>query len=148
MGLEAQSSSQDRSSQQPLRGPALLSSLGQCDPNPLFGFASAYPELEAAVRGRGLIQGLVCAEGLATGDSLAVNGCCLTLTERGPEDGELYFDLLAETLRLTNLGALQEGDLVNLERALRVGSVDRIIAAADIRPYVIDALERGIARHV
>ena len=34
-----------------------------------------------------------------------------------------------------------------IERALRVGSVDRIIAAADIRPYVIDAIERGIARH-
>jgi acetyl-CoA carboxylase carboxyltransferase component len=34
-----------------------------------------------------------------------------------------------------------------IERALRVGSVDRIIAAADIRPYVIDAVERGIARH-
>jgi acetyl/propionyl-CoA carboxylase alpha subunit/acetyl-CoA carboxylase carboxyltransferase component len=34
-----------------------------------------------------------------------------------------------------------------IERALRVGSVDRIIAAAELRPYVIDALERGIARH-
>jgi hypothetical protein len=33
-----------------------------------------------------------------------------------------------------------------IERALRVGSVDRIIAAAELRPYVIDALERGIAR--
>ncbi len=34
-----------------------------------------------------------------------------------------------------------------IERALRVGSVDRIIAAADLRPYVVDALERGMARH-
>jgi hypothetical protein len=34
-----------------------------------------------------------------------------------------------------------------IERALRVGSVDRIIAAADLRPYAIDALERGMARH-
>ena len=34
-----------------------------------------------------------------------------------------------------------------IERALRVGSVDRIIAASDLRPYVVDALERGIARH-
>jgi len=33
-----------------------------------------------------------------------------------------------------------------IERALRVGSVDRIIAAADLRPYVVDALERGMAR--
>ena len=35
-----------------------------------------------------------------------------------------------------------------IERALRVGSVDRIIAAAELRPYVVDALERGIARDV
>ncbi len=34
-----------------------------------------------------------------------------------------------------------------IERALRVGSVDRIIAAAELRPYVVDALERGMARH-
>ena len=33
-----------------------------------------------------------------------------------------------------------------IERALRVGSVDRIIAAAELRPYVIDALERGMAK--
>ena len=35
-----------------------------------------------------------------------------------------------------------------IDRALRVGSVDRIIAAEALRPYVIDALERGIARHL
>jgi hypothetical protein len=33
-----------------------------------------------------------------------------------------------------------------VERALRVGSVDRIIAARELRPYVVDALERGMAR--
>jgi riboflavin synthase len=50
------------------------------------------------------------------GDSIAVNGCCLTVTEN-QEDG-LAFDLLAETLRRTNLGALAPGAPVNLERAL------------------------------
>ena len=41
------------------------------------------------------------------GDSIAVNGCCLTVTVR---DGErVSFDLLAETLRLTNLGSLAAG---------------------------------------
>lgn len=70
--------------------------------------------------GRLSLRGGVCAEGLAIGDSLAVNGCCLTLAELGPEE-ELRFDLLAETLRLTNLGDLRKGDLVNLERALKVG---------------------------
>jgi riboflavin synthase len=56
------------------------------------------------------------ASGAALGDSIAVNGCCLTVCER---DGELLqFDLLAETLRCTNLGGLKEGSLVNLEPAL------------------------------
>ena len=51
-----------------------------------------------------------------TGDSVAVNGCCLTVT--GIDAGHLNFDLLAETLRCTNLGQLQEGSAVNLERPL------------------------------
>jgi riboflavin synthase len=50
------------------------------------------------------------------GDSVAVNGCCLTVTAR---DGDtLIFDLLAETLARTNLGQLAPGAPVNLERAL------------------------------
>ena len=54
------------------------------------------------------------------GDSIAVNGCCLTVTVR---DGErVSFDLLAETLRLTNLGALLPGTKVNLEPALGAGA--------------------------
>ena len=54
------------------------------------------------------------------GDSIAVNGCCLTVTVR---DGErVSFDLLAETLRLTNLGALLPGVKVNLEPALGAGA--------------------------
>jgi riboflavin synthase len=74
----------------------------------------------SASGGRLALRAGVCAQDLAIGDSLAVNGCCLTLAERDTRD-TLYFDLLAETLRLTNLGDLGEGDLVNLERALRVG---------------------------
>ena len=51
------------------------------------------------------------------GDSLAVNGCCLTVARR---DGRrLGFDVLEETRRLTNFQALQPGGLVNLERSLR-----------------------------
>ena len=54
------------------------------------------------------------------GDSIAVNGCCLTVTAR---DGDrLGFDLLAETLRLTNLGDLAPGARVNLEPALGAGA--------------------------
>jgi riboflavin synthase len=56
---------------------------------------------------------------VALGDSVAVNGCCLTLAEAG--DGVLHFDLLKQTLAVTSLGGLQAGSLVNLERAMRVG---------------------------
>lgn len=50
------------------------------------------------------------------GQSVAVNGCCLTSTGETP--GVLVFDLLNETLNRTNLGALVPGSVVNLERAL------------------------------
>ena len=51
------------------------------------------------------------------GDSVAVNGCCLTVTQF--DAGHLWFDLLAETRRLTNFAELRAGSLVNLERSLR-----------------------------
>ena len=58
--------------------------------------------------------------GVRLGDSIAVNGCCLTVTLT--QDGVLVFDLLEETLKKTNLGALKPGFVVNLERSLAVGS--------------------------
>jgi riboflavin synthase len=59
---------------------------------------------------------------VAIGDSIAVNGCCLTVVDA---DGEGFVaDVMPETARRTNLGALRPGDAVNLEAALRVG--DRI----------------------
>jgi riboflavin synthase len=51
------------------------------------------------------------------GDSIAVNGCCLTVAERSA--GEVAFDAVRETLDRTSLGALRPGGRVNLERALR-----------------------------
>jgi riboflavin synthase len=59
--------------------------------------------------------GLV-SQDIRIGDSVAVNGCCLTVT--GCDGKLLNFDLLAETLRCTNLGQLHEESLVNLERPL------------------------------
>ena len=56
---------------------------------------------------------------LVLGDSVAINGCCLTVAELMPQG--IAFDLLAQTLRVTSLGALRDGSLVNLERALQVG---------------------------
>lgn len=57
--------------------------------------------------------------GIELGASIAHNGCCLTVTE--VNDDLVAFDLMAETLRLTNLGALQVGDRVNVERAAKFG---------------------------
>lgn len=56
------------------------------------------------------------------GESVAVNGVCLTVAELSR--GLLAFDVIPETLGKTNLGALAAGDMVHVERALRVG--DRI----------------------
>jgi riboflavin synthase len=53
------------------------------------------------------------------GESIAVNGVCLTLADQ--REDELGFDVLEETLRKTNLGGLKAGSQVNLERALRYG---------------------------
>jgi riboflavin synthase len=56
---------------------------------------------------------------LSVGESVAVNGACLTVVQR---DAEFFrFQVGPETLRRTNLGDLRPGDRVNLERALRVG---------------------------
>ncbi|PYI72294.1 MAG: riboflavin synthase [Verrucomicrobia bacterium] len=52
-----------------------------------------------------------------TGDSIAVNGCCLTLASRRGND--LTFDLLEETIARTNLKKLLRNDQINLERPLR-----------------------------
>jgi riboflavin synthase len=56
---------------------------------------------------------------LALGDSVAVNGCCLTVSSLAGDGAG--FDLLAQTLRVTSLGALRTGSRVNLERAMMVG---------------------------
>lgn len=53
------------------------------------------------------------------GESIAVNGCCLTLTYA--DASLIRFDINHETLAKTNLGALQIGSHVNLERAMRLG---------------------------
>lgn len=56
---------------------------------------------------------------LAPGDSVAINGCCLTVAAL--DSNGTSFDLLAQTLRVTSLGDLKPGSCVNLERAMMVG---------------------------
>jgi riboflavin synthase len=59
------------------------------------------------------------AKQLSVGDSVAVNGACLTIV--GCDGGTFFFQIISETLRCTNLGELSGGDQVNLERALAAG---------------------------
>jgi riboflavin synthase len=59
------------------------------------------------------------AAGSTIGDSVAINGCCLTAI--AVEGGRLSFEAGEETLSRTNLGRLEQGHLVNLETSLRMG---------------------------
>jgi riboflavin synthase len=63
------------------------------------------------------IQALEIADGVKIGDSIAVNGGCLTVTSL--EGGVFTFEAIQETLDKTTLGGLQVGSRVNLERAMR-----------------------------
>ena len=54
------------------------------------------------------------------GSSVAVNGCCLTVTS-AEANGLVGFDVIAETARITNLGRLKNADPVNIEPSFRVG---------------------------
>ena len=58
-------------------------------------------------------------EGVRIGDSVAVNGGCLTVTAQ--QDGRFHFEAVRETLDRTSLGDLSPGARVNLERAMRAG---------------------------
>ena len=62
-------------------------------------------------------------QNLEIGASIAINGCCLTVTTFSEtlDKGLVHFDVIDETLRLTNLGTLKVGDQVNFERSLTVG---------------------------
>jgi riboflavin synthase len=64
------------------------------------------------------VQCSVVTEDARLGDSISVNGCCLTITTM-PDAGGFTADLMGETLRATSLGTLAAGSTVNLERALR-----------------------------
>lgn len=87
---------------------------------------------------------------LALGDSVAVNGCCLTVDR--VEGTRVEFDLLTQTMRVTSLGTLQVGSLCNLERAmgtngrfgghLVMGHVDSTGTVTSITPVGQDHMVR------
>ena len=67
---------------------------------------------------RYVISAEVVVDDLKIGDSISVNGVCLTIVKRGKDS--FYMDLVEETLNKSNLGELKVGDFVNLERAMKV----------------------------
>jgi riboflavin synthase len=83
--------------------------------------------IDVATRGDSAVlslsAGTICAD-LATGASIAVNGVCLTVTGATSAEslGHIEFDVMAETLNRSVIGALRPGDRVNLERAVRADS--------------------------
>ncbi|MFE2234995.1 riboflavin synthase [Streptomyces sp. NPDC059442] len=81
------------------------------------GEVTAVERLADASRFR--LRGPLVTEGAKHGDSIAVNGVCLTVVEFG--DGEFTADVMAETLLRSSLGALEVGSRVNLERPMAVG---------------------------
>jgi riboflavin synthase len=97
---------------------------------------------------------------LKLGDSVAVNGVCLTVVQT---DAVFHADVGPETLRVTTLGALDSGALVNLERPLRgdgrmgghfvQGHVDAVGQIADLRPesdflWLTVSFPRELARYM
>jgi len=86
------------------------------------GIVEEMGEVDAVIRCPGASRlGLRASrimQGLAAGDSVAVNGACLTVLDC--KRGGFSCDLSPETMRLTNLGELKTGDPVNLERAMRL----------------------------
>jgi riboflavin synthase len=85
------------------------------------------------------------AAGLTEGESVAVNGCCLTVTDWDIAAQTASFDLLMQTLKVTSLGDLAIGSLVNLERAMSMnarfgghfvqGHVDATVTILDWSPH-------------
>jgi riboflavin synthase len=112
------------------------------------------------------IRARKAVDGVALGDSIAVNGVCLTVTGVDPEadgTGVWSTDVMAETLRRSSLGAVGNGDRVNLERAVTVqtrlgghlvqGHVDGVGTVVSRTPgehweVVRIAVPDGLARYV
>jgi riboflavin synthase len=97
---------------------------------------------------------------LSPGDSLAVNGVCLTMTHT--DGGEIHADVGPETARVTTLGSLEPGSVVNLERPVKfdgrlgghlvLGHVDGVGSVEDIQPdsecsWITIAFPAGLAAY-
>ncbi len=130
---------------------------GIVGPGRVVSLATVGPWTRLVVRAPGLLTDVV------DGESVAVNGTCLTAAGR-PAPDELAFDLMPETLRRSNLGLLAPGDPVNVERSLRFGDrlgghfvqghvdgvaeVVAVVPEGDARLVRIRLRERRLARAI
>lgn len=102
------------------------------------------------------IEAPVVTSDCRVGDSIAVNGCCLTVVDAGP--GWWAAEAVAETLSRTNLAGLEPGDPVNLERAARLadrmgghlvqGHVDGVGTVTAAAPSLRVSVPAGLRRYL
>lgn len=98
----------------------------------------------------------VVTEGTSVGDSISVNGCCLTVVELGPDWWAA--DAVAETISRTSLGSVEPGDPVNLERAVTLntrlgghlvqGHVDGTGRVTSPAPELVVEAPEGVRRYL
>ena len=93
------------------------------------GIVQSQAEVITIIRKNSAISLKICVDsekinGLETGASVAINGVCLTAVEFGTVNAQqsfMVFDVIDETLRVSNLADIHVGSVVNLERSLKVG---------------------------
>ena len=68
------------------------------------------------------VESRIASDDIKLGESVSVNGACLTVTDK--KENSIYFEVMPETLTLTNIGSLKIKEKINLERALKLG--DRV----------------------
>jgi riboflavin synthase len=120
------------------------------------GLVEEIGEVLGSDAGRVRIGAQTVSEGLAVGDSVAVDGCCLTVVDRG--DGWWEADVSDETRDRTTLAGLGPGDRVNLERPLRLadrlgghlvqGHVDGVGEVLRPPPELAVSLPARLARYL
>ncbi len=84
------------------------------------------------------------ADDTKVGDSISINGVCLTVVSKDNNSSKVTFNVIGETIKRTNLGMIKKGDRVNVEPSLRVGdSIDGhfVLGHVDCMGTIVDKVE-------
>jgi len=84
------------------------------------------------------------ADDTKVGDSISINGVCLTVVSKDNNSNKVTFNVIGETVKRTNLGMIKKGDRVNIEPSLRVGdSIDGhfVLGHVDCMGTIVDKVE-------